>query len=132
MQFIRFCLVGGVGFVVDAGLMLTGLWLGFGPLWTRIVSIAAAGLTTWQINRNWTFAHQSGGNGAARQAREALRYGFVQVCGALVNYGVFAMVVTLLERTTFAAMAGLVAGSTCSLVLNFLGAKYLVFRGNGA
>jgi putative flippase GtrA len=126
VQFIRFCLVGGVGFAVDSTVLLAGLWLGLDPLVVRIASIAAAGTTTWAINRRWTFAAPARTTRA--KAREGLRYALVQTAGALVNYAIFALVVATFGRGPQPAMAGLVAGSTTALVLNFLGAKFLVFR----
>ncbi len=121
-------MVGGVGFTVDAGLLLLGIRFGFDPLIVRIASVAAAGLATWQINRHWTFSARRARGSKRAQAREGLRYGVVQSGGALLNYAVFALIVSLWGRSAEHAMVALVAGSSCGLLLNFLGAKFLVFR----
>ena len=55
-SFFRFCLVGGVGFVADAIVLLTLIY-GFRlhPLLSRIGSFSIAVALTFQLNRFWTF-----------------------------------------------------------------------------
>ena len=57
-QFITFCIVGGIGFLVDAGIL--GLLVhGFGadPLLSRLLSFPCAMTVTWYLNRRVTFSH---------------------------------------------------------------------------
>ena len=66
-QFFRFCLVGGVGFVVDAG----SLWLlidfgSMGLLSGRVVSYLIAATVTWALHRH--FHHSPMGAIAQRAA----------------------------------------------------------------
>ena len=55
-QFLRFCVVGAVGFVVDAGALLILLRVfGIDPIEGRLVSFSIAVLTTFELNRRWAF-----------------------------------------------------------------------------
>ena len=54
-QFLRFGVVGTVGFLVDAAVLLGMLALGLGPYGGRVLSYLAAASTTFALNRAWTF-----------------------------------------------------------------------------
>ncbi len=51
----RFAVVGGLGFVVDAGLTVTLIQVGLDPFSARLIAIALAMLVTWRLNRALTF-----------------------------------------------------------------------------
>ncbi|MEE2878068.1 MAG: GtrA family protein, partial [Pseudomonadota bacterium] len=48
-KFIRFALVGGVGFVVDAGMLVWLVSADVSPFAARVVSILLAMLVTWRL-----------------------------------------------------------------------------------
>jgi putative flippase GtrA len=55
-QFLRFCAVGTVGFVIDAGILqLLVLGIGMSPYLVRIISFLVAASATWLMNRHYTF-----------------------------------------------------------------------------
>ena len=85
-RFVRFALVGGTGFVVDAGL-LTVLHngAGFDPFTARLVSISVSAFTTWRLNRAVTF-----GASDRSQASEGARYALVAALTAGLNYCLYA------------------------------------------
>lgn len=123
-QFLRFCLVGGVGFVVDAGALLLLIGAGLDRYSGRVLSYLAAATVTWVLNRRYTFA------GAAPQAlhRQWAHYVGVNALGAGVNYLVY--VGCLLASDTFYRhpVLAVAAGSAVALVFNFAANRYLVFR----
>ena len=131
-DFARFAIVGGIGFVVDAGI-LTGLtsWLGFNVYASRGVSFGTAVLATWALNRQWVF-----GNWRARRARavgaEYLRYVAVQAIGALTNLGVFVSVLAAIPDLIRYPVVPLAIGAIVGLLVNFAGARAWVFRRNAA
>jgi len=124
-RFMRFGLVGTLGFVVDAGVMqLLVSFAGAGAIEARAVSIPTAVFATWVLNRTFTF-----GKSAADPALPSLvRYAAVSAGGAMVNFIAYGALV--LASTTLAArpMIPLAAASIVALVFNYLGSKHFAFR----
>lgn len=120
-SFFRFCLVGAVGFLVDAGLLLALLATGtLGPIAARVVSILVAVTVTWLLNRLLTFRSDD-----PRHLFEWSRYALVNGVGALVNYGCY--VACLLLIPGIAPLLALAVGSAVALIVNYLGSRHLVF-----
>lgn len=122
-QLGRFGLVGGVGFVVDGGLLWSLSTLGWSPYAARLVSFPAAVLTTWALHRVFTFPD------AAKTAvrRQVSRYFGVQILGSLVNFVVFYGVLLVINETPATALVALAIGTVFGLVVNFAGARWFVF-----
>ncbi|MEE4303905.1 MAG: GtrA family protein [Wenzhouxiangella sp.] len=122
--FIRFAIVGTAGFVVDAA-VLYALIEGFhtGPLAARVPSFLCAATFTWALNRRWTFASRR----TRRQLRQWGAYTLAMVCGALVNYGSYALVVMILPAARLTPLAALAAGSLAGLLVNYTLASRVVF-----
>ncbi|WP_424812562.1 GtrA family protein [Roseococcus sp. YIM B11640] len=124
-QFLRFGVVGVVGFLVDAGVLMAMIALGLGPYAGRVVSYLAAASTTFALNRAWTFST------AARDAPVASQWGrFValNLIGFVANYGTYA---ALLAGTTLVAaypVIGVAAGSLAGMFINFGLSRRYVFK----
>jgi putative flippase GtrA len=123
----RFIVVGTLGFAIDGGLLYLLVRGGVDPYIARALSFPPAVTATWYLNRVWTFAARQG---AAR--RQYARYLAVQLVGALSNYGVYAAILSLGHRSAEGALAALAAGSLAGLVINFAGARALVFVSGGS
>jgi putative flippase GtrA len=123
----RFIVVGTLGFAIDGGLLYLLVRSGVDPYLARALSFPPAVTATWYLNRVWTFAARQG---AAR--RQYARYLAVQLVGALSNYGVYAAILSLGHRSPEGALAALAAGSLAGLVINFAGARALVFVSGGS
>ena len=121
-QFFKFCIVGALGFGVDASL-LTGLvnLFALDPFLARILSITAAMTFTWALNRNFTFTtvHRV-------SFSEWGRYGAVNIFGAAINYGVFCIV--LISNTVISHIVAIAIGSIAGLIWNFAGSRLVVFN----
>lgn len=124
-QFLRFCVVGAAGFVVDAG-VLTALVAAFGadPYVARIGSFLAAASATWWLNRRYTFAVTHPATRA-----EWVRYTALMVAGALVNYGVYALLITRWELFRQHLWLAVGIGAVAGLGINFASSRRLVFGG---
>jgi putative flippase GtrA len=127
----RFLIVGTIGFVVDAGLLVIGMaFLGLGHYSGRAVSFMAAVCVTWWLNRTFTF-RALGAPGSGRKAsilKELATYVLFQSVGIAINFGVYS---ALIQRSaTFYDQPALAvaAGSLVAMVFNFATARWIVFR----
>ncbi|MEM9375449.1 MAG: GtrA family protein [Pseudomonadota bacterium] len=121
VQFSRFGLVGGLGFMVDAGITLLLIAFGIGPLIARAVAIAAAMFVTWRLNRALTF-----GASADSQIREGTRYFIVAIGAALFNFSVYAGLLWFFPSLgAFLPICIAVAAST---LISFIGYRKFAFK----
>lgn len=123
-QIMRFGAVGGVGFVVDGGLLWLLISLDFNPYVARALSFPAAVVVTWALNRNWTFRAT---RDASRKG-QFRRYFGVQIVGSLTNYLVYSAIIALFGVASITVFWAFVVGSAIGSVWNFVGARYVAFR----
>ena len=121
----RFALIGGAGFVVDGGILtLLNSLAGMGLAASRFWSFGAAVTLTWLLNRRYTFAER---RSTARVA-EWTRYALVNAVGALLNLGIF---LVLVYRSAFFArfpLIPLAIAASVALVFNFTASRQVAFR----
>ena len=86
--FLRFVLVGGVGFLVDAGLTQLLVWRGLPPWLARCPALVAAMFVTWFANRHFTYRVA-----ARRNTAEGLRYTITALTMAAINYTIYNLLV---------------------------------------
>jgi len=125
LQFARFGVVGGIGFVVDTTVLYAGLALGLGLYFGRALSYVAAATTTWALNRAWTFRGQGRGS-AVRQWAVFL---VVNLLGFACNYGTYAALVASVPTVAHHPVIGVAAGSLAGMIGNFLLSRRFVFGG---
>ena len=120
-QLLRYCIVGGCGFAVEA-LLIAVLQYGFGwsALPCRTVSFPAAVLVTWWLNHRYTFG--SGGGW-----KELVRYLGTQGAGLLTNLVAYTAVILAFPELDRHALVPLVIGSALGLAVNFVLARRYVF-----
>ena len=125
-QFLKFSMVGGVGFVVDAGTyFLMTHYLGGGLVSSRFVSSLVFGMTTtFALNSLLTFRGHGNGSIFSRY----IKFATANIIGNLLNVGTHAALVENLELFHRIPLLGVVAGTFVGLVFNFTGSKYFVFR----
>ncbi len=122
-QFLRFCVVGAAGFLVDAGILqvlVAGAHAN--PYVARIASFLAAASTTWFMNRRFTFEVRHKPTRA-----EWLRYLGFMVLGATVNYAAFAFCIAFWTLADAQPWLGVAVGSVAGLGVNFASSG-LLFR----
>lgn len=122
-EFLLFAAAGVAGLGVDvAVLYLAAPVLGW--YLARVLSFIAAATATWALNRRYAFGAR---HSEASLAREYLGYLLTMLGGAFVNYGVYVLVLRTFNGAWVPAL-GVALGSCAGLALNFLSARYLVFK----
>ena len=118
-EFLRFVIVGVIGFVVDGG----GTWAltraGLPPIAARVPPLLTAIVVTWLLNRSVTFNVDK-----PRSRAELLRYATVALSSAFFNFVLYGALVLV-------GVPPLVAVALATLVLtlySFLAYRRMVFR----
>lgn len=122
-QFLRFGVVGTVGFLVDTGVVyaLRGV---LGLYGAGMVSYVVAATVNWALNRAWTFRHARA-HPAHRQW--AL---FLAAClgGFVLNRGTYAALIATQPLCVAYPVLAVAAGSLAGMLVNFALARSVVFR----
>jgi putative flippase GtrA len=124
MEFLRFGVVGTIGFVVDTAVLYAGLALGLGLYGGRAVSYLVAATTTWALNRLWTFRGR--GNGPVH--RQWALFLLVNLLGFAMNYGTYAGLIAFVPMVAAHPVLGVAAGALAGMFGNFVLSRQLVFR----
>jgi putative flippase GtrA len=119
---LRFGLTGIIGFIVDAGTLALLLKAGLlDPFSARLVAITVALLTTWMINRSYTFAPSG-----RSLYEEIARYGMVGFTGSALNYAIYAAILLIAPQVW--PVAAVVCASAIVTVFSWLGYSKFVFQ----
>jgi putative flippase GtrA len=125
-RFLRFAVVGGIGFVVDAGLLALLIYgAGLDPFTARLISISIAAFTTWRLNRVVTF-----GASPTSQVTEGARYMTVAGLAAGLNYAIYALALILWRALPPVAAA--VGATLVAMTFSYLGYSRFAFQGASA
>jgi len=119
-QLAWFTLVGGAGFLVDAGVLLLLIHaIGMDVYVARLLSWLAAATFTWWLNRTLTFRDTGSG-----RLRQWLMFLAANSGGGLINIGISSALIA--ARVT--PVAAIACGSLAGLTWNFLASRQFVFR----
>ena len=121
MRVLRFLMVGGIGFVIDASVFAFVTQV-VGSSWAvgRACAFLTAVTATWQGNRRWTF------RSTGAPTLEAACYAGVQVAGCLVNYWTFIGVLRA-SPTGLGWVPAYLCGCATAAAFNYLVSRRLVF-----
>ena len=120
-RFLRFGLIGGLGFLVDAGMLMLLMEAGASPFTARAISIALAMFVTWRLNRAITF-----GRSNDSQLHEAGRYALVALGVAALNYGLYAAILFLVPACP--PVLATAISTACCMLVSFAGYGRFAFR----
>lgn len=122
-QFFKFCLVGGIGVLVNLAVLYSLVELAY--LWYLHAAIAAfivAVSSNFILNKIWTFRDKRKGIKALKQYSE---FFVVRTIGLLVN---LAILYLLVQYGNIWYLAAQFLAVSLATVNNFLGSKYWAFR----
>jgi putative flippase GtrA len=123
-RILKFGLAGGIGFFVDAGVLMALLWGGLDPVLARCFSIACALVSTWLVNRSLAFADRAP---SRPSLPEFLRYVSASLVALLVNFGIYWLLFRWGGIFAQWPVLALVAGTGVSMCVNFISYFKVVF-----
>ncbi|WP_080745402.1 GtrA family protein [Cupriavidus necator] len=123
-EICSFAFVGVLGFLVDAGVLYL-LKAQLGLYWGRAASFLCAASITWIINRSMTF---SGRHSGQSMLREYLSYLLLMCGGGAVNYGAYAVSISISTRVAAHPIIGVAIGSLAGLSVNYVSSRFLLFQ----
>jgi putative flippase GtrA len=125
--FPAFVVVGGIGFIVDAGILSALVHgYGWGDYTARLVSFAGAVSVTWALNRKFAFADHR----TVSRKQEYTRYLTVQGVGMGINFLVYSLCIASSALMDTWPVLALAVGSAVALIFNYVGARMFVFTGS--
>ena len=114
--------VGALGFVVDAAILSSLVHFGgWSPYTARALSFAAAVTVTWYCNRRFVFVATN------RASREYGAYFTVQLIGAAINVGAYAVIIELVPTLARTPVVPLACGAALALLFNYFASGRFVF-----
>lgn len=122
-ELLRFGMVGAIGFVIDAGLLVTFVNLGAKPLTARLASFLAAATVTYLLNRRFTFRADTDDVWL-----RWLGYVALTALGASINVGTYQFWIARYGASALQLVVGTALGSLVAMSINFVLSKWIVFR----
>lgn len=119
---VRFLAVGCAGLSLDAGSFLALAAMGTPEPFARALSLGAATLLTWRLNRRFTF-----GDSDRRESFEGGCYTAVALGAQGLNYALFLMLRALWPALP--PLLALFAGAVFAAGFSYTGQRFFTFRG---
>ncbi len=122
-QFLRFGVVGVVGFLVDTATVYA-VRDPLGLYGAGLAGYIASASGNWLLNRLWTFRGQ--GSGPAH--RQWALFMVANLFGFVLNRGTYALLVTFVAVAASQPVIAIAAGAVAGMFVNFSLSRRLVFR----
>ncbi len=130
VQFLRFAVIGTLGFVWDTIIVYT-----LTPLLSRtaphsgvyiagIISYFIVASINWLLNRTWTYRHVSHGV----RHRQLVLFLMANSVGLVLNRGAYSLLVHFVPLCRTYLVIPVAAGGLCGMFVNFFLSRRLVFR----
>ena len=110
--FLRFCVVGVVGFIVDAGVLAVAVYVfSVNAIPARALSFSCAVVVTWWLNRSWAFEVRSNSS----LVQELMTYVAVQGLGLFANFATYTSLVLYAPHPISEPLVSLMVASIVAL-----------------
>jgi len=125
-EIASFALGGLIGLIIDASVVqLLVVVAGWNPYISRVFSFLAAATFTWWWNRRFTFSARDSGRSAHA---EWLHWLGLMGIGALLNYGVYVVLLLKFPPLHQWPAVAAAAGSLVAALVNFSTARGMLFK----
>jgi putative flippase GtrA len=124
---MKFAGVSLIGLATDVGLLHVIVAAGVAPVWARVISLFCAMQVTFVINGVHVFRCLDRKRLPHQWACYMASGGFGNIC----NYWIFVTLVSLHRPLVSDPLLDVAIGSFCAWMINFIGARFLVFRETG-
>ena len=121
-QFMRFGVVGGIGFVLDTATVYA-LRARFGLYDAGMVAYLVAASSNWVLNRAWTFR----GLGSGPAHRQWARFLGANLVGFMLNRGAYSAMVAFVPLAARQPVFAVAVGAVAGMFVNFALSRRLVF-----
>ena len=124
-QFIFFGIVGTIGFIVDASILLYLVHIeNFSIIFARTLSFIVAVFATWILNRYFTFSNKIK---KSSKSKEYIKYLSVQTAGAGVNLLIFFSLIYIFEPLKNILIIPLAIASIVAMFFNYFMIKNRIY-----
>ncbi|WP_170921439.1 GtrA family protein [Desulfovibrio gilichinskyi] len=120
-RFLRFCCIGGLGFIIYSAATYAGVGLGLPSLYAVIPGIIIALAVCYKAHHAFTFRKEG-----KISLRGWYKFLIANGVGSVINYGCYAIV--LLMWPTIPLIIPLAVGSGMALIANYILSARYVFR----
>lgn len=120
-KFIKFAIVGGLGFITDSGATLFFFFINNDSILSRALGFLIAVSLTFYLNARFTFS-------VALRGVKAARYVLVQLLGLGINFFVYAVMLGLLGSSALNVVFSIASASVAAMSWNYLASKNFVFK----
>lgn len=121
---LYFAWAGVIGYVVDLAVTLLFTPL-LGKYVARIPAFLCSSTSTWIFNRNFTFKDSRSNK---KLFAEWLHYESLMLGGLVVNYAVYAGVVSFLPNSILSTAVAIGVAALCGMVVNFLSSSKFLYN----
>ncbi len=122
---VKFAIVGGIGFIVDASIFALSFYLLDLPIYSsRVIAFVCAATSTWLGNRLLTFSDRS----QDPKLKQWFRFMMSATLSAIPNFVVFAFISAWLGSEGVSAMVALVCGVLAGMISNYTLSSKWVFK----
>jgi putative flippase GtrA len=124
-EFLRFCIVGVIGFCTDYGVLELAVMSGLIVALARALSLIVAMHVTYILNGSFTYRDHHGFT-----RRSWAQYMVTNLTGACVNYVVFMLVLTYIDSVdaSINRLVAIVCGTGIALWFNYWANRRFAFR----
>ena len=122
-SFIRFCIVGGAAFFVDATVLQTlRTFLDFSPVTARVFSFLVSLTFTWLLNRRFTFQINK-----RISLKEWFWYLAINCLSTSINWSSYLLLIFSFDIMFDVPVLALIGATSVSLFVNYFGLKKYAF-----